>query len=104
MLKLISALVATATLATAAPSFADGIRRDRVETRLARQDHRIAVARREHEITRAQAFRLHRADARIARVEHRDLRRNGGYLGRGQARRLEHRENRVSRQIYRARR
>lgn len=104
MLKLISAIVASATLMTAAPSFADGFRRDEVSARLANQSLRVDRDRRAGELTGWQERRLHRADARIARQERRDLRRNGGYLTRHEAHRLNSEENRVSRRIERDRR
>ncbi|HUJ61245.1 MAG TPA: hypothetical protein VLX92_22230 [Kofleriaceae bacterium] len=100
MLKIISALVATATLLTAAPSFADGYRRAEVGARIVHQERRIGAGVRAGELTRGQAWRLRRADVRIARQERRDVWRNGGYLARGQAWRLDREENRVSRRIY----
>ena len=104
MLKLISALVTAATLATATPSFAEGFRREEVNARLANQDRRIDAGRRDGELSRGEARRLHRADRRIHREERRDLRRNGGYLTRHEARRMNRQENRVSRRIARDRR
>lgn len=105
MRKLINALIASATLFTAAPSFADSFtRRDEVNARLRNENHRIDAGRRDGQLSRGEARRLHRADGRIAREERRDVRRNGGYLTRGESARINRQENRVSGRIYRDRR
>ena len=104
MLKLISAFVASVTLMSAAPSFAEGFREREVDGRLANQSYRIDRDRRMGELSRGEARRLHRADARILRQERRDEGRNGGYLTRHESRRLNREENRVNRRIARDRR
>jgi hypothetical protein len=102
MLKIINALVATAVLAAAAPSFAQTVPPTEVGARLANQNRRIDRGARQGQLTRREARRLHREDRRIRRATRRDELRRGG-LTRREARRLNHRENRVSRQIHRER-
>lgn len=100
---------ATAVLALAAlspsPARADNAwqkhhpRREQLNNRLARQNGRIHREVREGEMSHAQAARLHRADRRIHRTERRMASRNGGYVTKAQQRRLNRRENHVSRRI-----
>ncbi len=74
-------------------------RRAEVNARLARQDHRINVERREGEITGRQAAYLHAEDRGIRAQERFDASRDGGHITRGEQARLNHEENQVSRQI-----
>jgi hypothetical protein len=98
-------LTAGGVLATSTAASADtgwGYRHPRQEQvydRLSYQNHRINREYREGEINRWQAYRLHRADARIARQDRFFARSNGGYITRGEQRYMNHEENRVSRRI-----
>ncbi|MEW6597756.1 MAG: hypothetical protein AB1429_09700 [Pseudomonadota bacterium] len=74
-------------------------RQEQVYDRLGYQNRRINREYREGEINRWQAYRLHRADARIARQDRFFARTNGGYITRGEQRYMNHEENRVSRRI-----
>lgn len=98
-----AAVVALAGLSTPAmadtPWQAHHPRREQVNGRLVNQSRRIHREVREGGMSRAQAARLHRADRRIRRQERRMAARNGGYVTRGQQRRLNREENRVSRKI-----
>lgn len=90
---------------SAAPASADNAwqahhpRREQINTRLARQNRRIHREVREGEMSRAQAARLHHADRRIRLTERRMATRNGGDVTKAQQRRLNRRENHVSRRI-----
>ena len=73
--------------------------RAEVNHRLARQNHRITLARREGELSGAQAHRL-RTEVRGVRAQERfDASHHGGRLTRAEHRRLNREENAVSRQI-----
>jgi len=74
-------------------------RRVEVNHRLARQDHRIRVERREGELTGRQARELHAEDRGIRAQERFDASRDRGHITRAEQRRLNHEENGVSRQI-----
>lgn len=67
--------------------------------RVASQEHRITVQRREGELTARQARHLRAEDRRIARQDRREARVNGGYISKAQQHRLNREENRVSRHI-----
>ena len=74
-------------------------RREEVNSRLARQNHRITVERRQGELTGRQAHEL-RAEDRGVRAQQRFYAsRHGGHITRAEQHRLNHEENGVSRQI-----
>ena len=74
-------------------------RRVEVNHRLARQDHRIAVERREGELSGRQARELHAEDRGVRAQERFDASHDRGHITRAEQRRLNHEENGVSRQI-----
>jgi hypothetical protein len=74
-------------------------RRAEVNARLAHQDRRIDVARREGVISPAKAHRLHVADRRIRMHERRFAAHHGGRISVAMQHRLNRQENRVSRRI-----
>jgi len=74
-------------------------RRVEVNHRLASENHRIRVERRQGEISAQKAHRLHKADYRIRLEERRMASRHHGHLTRGEQVRLNHQENRVSHRI-----
>lgn len=74
-------------------------RREEVNARLMRQDHRIAMQRREGDLTRAQAHMLRREDRGVRAQERFDAMHHRGHLTRHEMRRLNHEENGISRQI-----
>ncbi|HLZ84492.1 MAG TPA: hypothetical protein VKQ54_13085 [Caulobacteraceae bacterium] len=74
-------------------------RREEVNSRLARQNHRITVERREGELTRGQAHALRAEDRGIRSQERFYASRNGGHITRAEQRRLNREENGVSGQI-----
>jgi hypothetical protein len=74
-------------------------RREQVNNRLVRQDHRINREYREGELTRGQARRLHYEDGAIRHEERIDARFDGGHVTKGEQRTLNYQENQVSRQI-----
>ncbi|HWX88770.1 MAG TPA: hypothetical protein VNY75_00580 [Rhizomicrobium sp.] len=96
---LAAAGIGAASSADAAGWRAHHPRRAEVNMRLNNQNHRIAVERREGELTRAQAADLHVEDRGIRAQERFDASRNGGHITRAQQARLNHEENQVSRQI-----
>ena len=67
--------------------------------RVAHQERRITVERRQGELTMGQAHRLRREDARIARQDRRDAFVNRGFITRAQQRHLNREENGASGQI-----
>jgi hypothetical protein len=105
--KVIMAGVAAVVLGTgfASSAFADTPwqrnhpRREQVNERLANQDHRINREYREGEISRGQAYRLHRADHQIRAEERMMASQNGGHITRLEQRALNQQENAVSRRI-----
>ena len=74
-------------------------RRDQVNDRLENQNRRIHQEVREGEMSRARARYLHAEDRSIRAQERYYASRQGGHITRGQQRRLNREENRVSRQI-----
>jgi hypothetical protein len=73
--------------------------RAEVNARLANQNKRINQERKEGEITKAQAHKLHRKDHQI-RQEERDMAsQNGGHITKQEQRVLNQQENAVSKQI-----
>jgi hypothetical protein len=74
-------------------------RREEVNTRLLRQNHRITVERREGELTRRQAHELRTDDRGVRNQERFYASRDRGHITKAQQRRLNREENGVSRQI-----
>lgn len=74
-------------------------RRDQVNDRLQKQNHRINHELKEGDITRQQAHHLHNEDRHIRREEQRMAAQNGGAITRQEQGRLNQQENRVSAQI-----
>ena len=74
-------------------------RRAEVNARLNNQNHRINEERREGEITRGEARKLHAEDHAIRQEERLMARQNGGHITRSEQRVLNQQENAVSRQI-----
>ena len=104
--QLLLAALGTATLLASASGASADTRwqrhhpwREQVNHRLARQNHRITMERREGEITGRQAHELRAEDRGIRAQERFDASRNGSHLTRSERRRLNHEENGVSGQI-----
>ena len=96
----LAVLVAGATGASADTRWqAHHPRREEVNNRLARQNHRITVERREGELTRRQAHELRAEDRGVRNQERFYASRDGGHITRAEQRRLNHEENGVSGQI-----
>jgi hypothetical protein len=74
-------------------------RREEVNSRLVRQNHRIMAERREGEINGAQARALHAEDHGIRAQERVDASQNHGHITRAEQRQLNREENGVSGQI-----
>jgi hypothetical protein len=70
-----------------------------VNGRLANQDKRIHQERKEGEITKAQAQKLHSEDHAIRQEERTMASTNGGHITKTEQRALNHQENQVSKQI-----
>jgi len=108
MTKLLSSLVAAATLLAAAPSFADTWaenhpRRAEVNGRLANQNQRVNAGVRDGQLSHHQAAQLHREDHAIRTEERAMAAEHGGHITKGEQRQLNRQENTVSRQIHRER-
>ena len=88
-----------ATTADAATWRATHPRRAEVNGRLANENHRIAVERREGEITAAQAHDMHAEVHGIRAQERYDASLHNGHITRAEQAQLNHEENGVSRQI-----
>lgn len=96
----IATLAGTAGAASAAtPWQVHHPRRVEVNLRADRIDHRIAVERREHELTRGQARDLRREDAGIRAQERLDASRDRSHLTRAEDRRLNREETGLHRQL-----
>ena len=74
-------------------------RREEANNRLGNQDRRINHEYREGELTRGQAYRLHRDDRQVRREERLMASQNGGHITRLEQHALNQQENRISRQI-----
>jgi hypothetical protein len=74
-------------------------RRAEVNQRLKNQDHRINQKMRRGDISRHQAYHMHRRDHRIRQEERRMAYRHGGHITRHEQNRLNHQENRMNRRI-----
>ena len=102
---LVAALALTAALGCGGSASAETIwqhdhhGRVEINRRLENQNRRIDQGRREDEISRQQAFYLHREDRSIRAQERFDSRFDRGHLTRAQYRILNREENGVSRQI-----
>lgn len=74
-------------------------RREQVNNRLANQNRRIHQERKEGELTKGQATKLHREDHTIRREERAMAHTNGGHLTKAEQKALNQQENQASRQI-----
>lgn len=74
-------------------------RREQVNERLENQNKRITEERKEGEITKAQARKLHREDHQIRQEERAMASQNGGHITKAEQRVLNQQENAVSKQI-----
>jgi hypothetical protein len=77
-------------------------RRAEVNQRLKNQDRRINNKRKEGDISKGQASRMHRRDHQIRREERRMAYRHDGHITRHEQNKLNRQENHVSRRIHRA--
>ena len=77
----------------------DHPRRAEVNKRLNNQDKRINQERKEGEISKAQAQKLHKEDRQIRGEERAMASQNGGHITKQEQRTLNQQENVVSRQI-----
>ena len=77
----------------------DHPRREQVNNRLANQNQRIKQERKEGEITKAQAQKLHSEDHAIRQEERAMASTNGGHITKAEQRALNQQENQVSKQI-----
>jgi len=77
----------------------DHPRREQVNNRLANQNKRIKQERKEGEITKAQAAKLHKEDHAIRQEERTMASTNGGHITKAEQKSLNQQENQVSRQI-----
>jgi hypothetical protein len=98
------AAVALAGIASNAPAAEtqwqkDHPRRTEVNARLANQNKRIKTERKEGEITKAQAQKLHSEDHAIRQEERTMASTNGGHITKAEQRALNQQENQVSKQI-----
>ncbi len=111
MSKSVHSAVALAALAVSLSGFAasamadetqwqkDHPRRTEVNSRLANQDKRIHQERKEGEITKAQAQKLHSEDRAIRSEERTMASTNHGHITKTEQRALNQQENQVSKQI-----
>lgn len=74
-------------------------RREQVNERLAHQDKRINQERREGDITKQQAHRLHREDHQVRAEERAMASQNGGHITKLEQRALNQQENKISGEI-----
>jgi len=77
----------------------DHPRRAEVNKRLANQDKRINQERKEGELSKAQAQKLHKEDRQIRGEERAMASQNGGHITKQEQRTLNQQENQVSKQI-----
>ena len=77
----------------------DHPRRTQVNKRLNNQNARIKQERKEGEITKGQAAKLHKEDRQIRQEERSMASQNGGHITKQEQRTLNQQENAVSRQI-----
>jgi hypothetical protein len=74
-------------------------RREQVNNRLANQNKRIDQERKEGEISKAQAHKLHSEDHAIRQEERTMASTNGGHITKSEQKALNQQENQVSKQI-----
>ena len=74
-------------------------RREQVNNRLANQNQRIKQERKEGEITKGQAQKLHAEDHAIRQEERTMASTNHGYITKAEQKSLNQQENQVSKQI-----
>jgi uncharacterized protein (UPF0303 family) len=74
-------------------------RREQVNNRLARQNYRIHDQVKEGELTRQQAYALHRQDHQIRQEERLMASQNGGHITKLEQATLNQQENHVSQEI-----
>jgi hypothetical protein len=91
--------LATSALADDTQWQKDHPRREQVNNRLANQNNRIKQERKEGEITKAQAQKLHSEDHAIRREERTMASTNGGHITKAEQKSLNQQENQVSKQI-----
>ena len=102
---LMAGVVAVTLGALAAPALADTQwqkehpRREQVNNRLKNQNKRIRQERREGELSKAQAAKLHREDHAIRQEERTMASTNGGHITKAEQKALNQQENQVSQQI-----
>ena len=77
----------------------DHPRREQVNNRLANQNQRIKTERKEGEISKAQAQKLHAEDHAIRKEERTMASTNGGHITKAEQKSLNQQENQVSKQI-----
>jgi hypothetical protein len=77
----------------------DHPRREQVNNRLANQNQRIKQERKEGEITKAQAHKLHSEDHAIRQEERTMASTNNGHITKAEQKSLNQQENQVSKQI-----
>jgi len=77
----------------------DHPRREQVNNRLAHQNKRIKQERKEGEISKAQAQKLHSEDHAIRQEERTMASTNGGHITKAEQKSLNQQENQVSKQI-----
>jgi len=77
----------------------DHPRREQVNNRLANQNQRIKQERKEGEISKAQAAKLHQEDHAIRKEERTMSSTNGSHITKAEKKALNQQENQVSRQI-----
>jgi hypothetical protein len=77
----------------------DHPRREQVNNRLANQNQRIKQERKEGEITKAQAQKLHSEDHAIRQEERTMASTNNGHITKAEQKALNQQENQVSKQI-----
>jgi hypothetical protein len=74
-------------------------RREQVNNRLGNQNKRIKQERKEGEITKGQAAKLHKEDRAIRKEERTMASTNGGHITKAEQKALNQQENQVSKQI-----
>ena len=91
--------LATSALADETQWQKDHPRRTEVNKRLANQNNRIKTERKEGEITKAQAQKLHAEDHAIRQEERTMASTNHGHITKAEQKSLNQQENQVSKQI-----
>ncbi len=91
--------IATGVLADDTQWQKDHPRREQVNNRLGNQNQRIKQERKEGEISKAQAQKLHSEDHAIRQEERTMASTNGGHITKAEQKSLNQQENQVSKQI-----